>query len=292
VDVLIQFDHSGWDEETGAEAQSRAAAALEQGHVLYFPKLKFVLAAAERGLLTPAVADGKSKNISYHRRLGRLTGTGCQGQERTDLESMLTRFSAAALSFVSNLLPGYRDHLEPGLATFRPFQVQGRATSVKKDDARLHVDAFASRPNQGRRLLRVFSNVNPGGEPRVWQVGEPFEALAKRFLPQAAPQLPGSAWLLYRLGVTKSLRSPYDHLMLQLHDRGKKDRDYQATAPRTTIEFPPGTTWVMFSDQVLHAALSGQYLLEQTFYLPVSGMRDLSRSPLRVLERLTGRRLV
>ena len=30
---------------------------------------------------------------------------------------------------------------------------------------------------RGRRILRLFTNVNPEGEARVWQVGEAFEAL-------------------------------------------------------------------------------------------------------------------
>jgi hypothetical protein len=37
--------------------------------------------------------------------------------------------------------------------------------------------------------------------------------------------------------------------------------------------------------------MAGQFCFEQTFYLPVAAMQDASRSPLRVLERLTGRSL-
>ena len=56
-------------------------------------------------------------------------------------------------------------------------------------------------------------------------------------------------------------------------------------------DFAPGTTWVVFSDQVLHAAMGGRHMLEQTFYLPPAGLRHPETSPLAVLERLTGRRL-
>jgi hypothetical protein len=42
---------------------------------------------------------------------------------------------------------------------------------------------------------------------------------------------------------------------------------------------------------VSHAATAGQYQLEQTFLVPVQAMLDEQRSPLRVLERLKGRRL-
>jgi hypothetical protein len=43
---------------------------------------------------------------------------------------------------------------------------------------------------------------------------------------------------------------------------------------------------------VLHAALGGQFMLEQTFFLPVAAMLHPERSPLAVLERLSGRSLV
>ena len=42
---------------------------------------------------------------------------------------------------------------------------------------------------------------------------------------------------------------------------------------------------------VSHAAMAGQYQLEQTFLVPVSAMLDERRAPLRVLERIKGRRL-
>ena len=48
----------------------------------------------------------------------------------------------------------------------------------------------------------------------------------------------------------------------------------------------------MYSDQVSHAVLSGQHALEQTCYLPVARMQDPVKSPLKILERLTGQTLV
>ena len=38
--------------------------------------------------------------------------------------------------------------------------------------------------------------------------------------------------------------------------------------------------------------MSGQHMLEQTFFLPPEAMRHPEYAPLAVLERLTGRRLV
>jgi hypothetical protein len=80
--------------------------------------------------------------------------------------------------------------------------------------------------------------------------------------------------------------------MLQLHDGMKSDMDYQKNAPQVTKAFPPGSTWVCFSDQAVHAAMSGQYMLEQTLHLPVAQQYDTEASPLAILTRLTGHRLV
>jgi hypothetical protein len=72
----------------------------------------------------------------------------------------------------------------------------------------------------------------------------------------------------------------------------KEDTAYQSAAPQLPFDFPPGSTWMAFTDQVSHAAMSGQHQLEQTFLLPVDAMLDPERSPLRILERLKGGPLI
>lgn len=79
--------------------------------------------------------------------------------------------------------------------------------------------------------------------------------------------------------------------MLQLHDGMKADLDYQSSSLQRAFEFPAGSTWMVFTDLVSHAAMSGQYALEQTYHLPINAMLDPSRAPLRILERLMGRSL-
>jgi len=133
--------------------------------------------------------------------------------------------------------------------------------------------------------------VNPA-EDRVWRVGEAFATMAQTFLPRIGNPLPGISALLAALRVTKGVRSEYDHLMLGLHDNAKADLDYQRHCEQQTVHFAPGTTWLCFSDQVMHAAVSGQHMLEQTIHLPVTALYDPGSSPLAILERLCGRRLL
>ena len=87
---------------------------------------------------------------------------------------------------------------------------------------------------------------------------------------------------------TKTLRSGYDHYMINLHDNMKLDLDYQEKVAKKRIDFPPESTWIVFTDHVSHAALSGQYLLEQTFYLPVKAMQNPGLSPLKQWEEKLG----
>ena len=93
------------------------------------------------------------------------------------------------------------------------------------------------------------------------------------------------------LRITKRRRTEYDHVMLQLHDRAKADAAFQSGSPQRRVDFAPSTTWVVFSDQVLHAAMGGQHMMEQTFYLAPEHQHRPEASPLGILERLTGRSL-
>jgi len=137
----------------------------------------------------------------------------------------------------------------------------------------------------------VFTNVHPRPIDPVWKVGDLFEQTAAEFQGRVRPQIPGFATVLKTLGITKSRRSRYDHTMLGIHDAMKQDAAYQARASHLTFGFPSGSTWVCFSDQTAHAALSGQFMMEQTLHLPVTALYFPERSPLKVLERLKSRTL-
>ncbi|HLH39686.1 MAG TPA: Kdo hydroxylase family protein [Bryobacteraceae bacterium] len=272
------------------ETAPRMAEALEIGKVVLAPRLHFELPEPERRFLSPACLDGKSKNVSYRPATGALGGASPDA-DRAALTAMLKRYFERTSALLEALCPEYCGKLSPGFTSFRPAEIAGRATSWRKDDTRLHVDAFPSRPLRGLRIIRVFSNVNPAA-PRMWRVGDAFENVARTFLPKIAKASPVSAWLLHILRITKTRRTPYDHLMLGIHDAMKADERYQRECPQVSIAIPPGATWMCFTDSVPHAAMSGQFALEQTFYLPVEAMRDPSRSPLRILERLTGKALL
>lgn len=283
---IIEIDSRDWT-VVGTDAWREG---LEAGKLLYFPNLAFEVLARERMLLRPDIRDPDARNISLNVD-GSLKGAVGDAATQQMLAAMIGRFRSQAHGLIGSLLPFYVPALRLAPTSYRPTAVETRQQSWRADDRRMHVDAFPSRPNYGERILRVFTNINPDGVSRVWRVGEPFEDVARRFLPKLKPYVRWQAAALEKLRVTKSFRSEYDHLMLQLHDCMKQDIDYQQHSPQQTVSFPSGSVWVYFSDQATHAVMSGQYMLEQTLHVPAQHAYDPSASPLAILTRLMERPL-
>ena len=288
---IVRLPITNWDQHCSADEQDRAVRALENGHVLWFSELSFPVEAAERSLLTAAMA-GKGKNISLDPARGTVRGSSAGEAELKLLHDMIQRYAESSRTLLRNLFPRYESGILQARTSFRPVEIEGRPTSWRQDDTRLHVDSFPSSPTHGARILRIFTNINPNGKTRDWRVGESFEAVARHFLPSLPSPIWGSNHLLNVLRITKRLRTPYDHYMLQLHDRMKLDLAYQSESPQRKHGFPPGSSWMVFTDQSSHAAMTGQFALEQTFHLPLDHMLDPAQSPLRILEKLLDRHLV
>jgi hypothetical protein len=105
-------------------------------------------------------------------------------------------------------------------------------------------------------------------------------------------QKPGwSASLLSHLGIVGP-KTAYDQVIAELRRLGKDDKEYQKNAPRQIVEFPSGSCWFAITDLVLHGAVSGQHSIDQTYFLPDTGMSDPAHSTLRILERMSQQALV
>ncbi|HEX6361787.1 MAG TPA: Kdo hydroxylase family protein [Albitalea sp.] len=289
VTPVRDFADSTWDDH-GATAGVEDLA--EHGAVLRFARLPFELRGSEQRFLDERWAAAPACPVGLRWPRSTLRGASGPAADLVDLRALMGRYAEQSEALVLRLFPHYRGRLRRGDTSFCPVDIADRETGWRDDDTRLHVDASPARPLHGARLLRVFTNVSPDGRARRWRVGEPFPAHARRYLASLTRPLPGAAWLLMSVGVTERCRSEYDHVMLQLHDHAKADLAFQRTSPQASLEFAPGTTWVLFSDQVPHAAMAGQHLLEQTFHLEVEHQRLPDTSPLRTLERLLHRQLL
>lgn len=288
MDEPLHFVEHNTLTSLSANDKQTAIAALENGSVVFFPNYFFHPSATqEKSLFSETILDGKHKNISYDYRQRVLGGLNRQltASDNKQLQIFMQAFAEFAYQTVSETFPQYAEALRWGRTSYRPAKIEGRVSSKRKDDTRLHVDAFPSTPVNGQRILRIFCNINPYNEPRVWHIGEPFAKVISRFSRKIPAYNAALANLLKLIKATKTRRSAYDHYQLHLHDAMKLDDHYQNEVEKHRFDFPANSTWVVFTDQVSHAALSGQYVLEQTFYLPIQAMQNAELSPWRYWAR-------
>lgn len=100
----------------------------------------------------------------------------------------------------------------------------------------------------------------------------------------------GSNALLRALRLVPN-RSAYDRFMLHFHDWLKENAEFQNSPGKITSEFPPLATWLVYTDGVPHAVLSGQYALEQTFIVHLDALVAPHLAPIRILEKIARRPL-
>lgn len=208
-------------------------------------------------------------------------------------------YSQKAMDVLTHLLAPYADKWKLDYASFQPFQEKGRQLRTRARNDLLHVDSFPSRPVHGDRILRFFTNIHPL-EKRYWITSDPFETLAELFggtnklpFPQGVHETFSGRFIrslkksAYRLGLPITPRSPYDSFMLNLHHFLKENEEFQENCPKDYWEFPPYSCWAVFTDQVSHAAMSGQYALEQTVIVPRLALFMPEIAPVSILEKIT-----
>ena len=293
-----EYGVKGWN--AGVDSAGRArhfCQELEGGAILFFPEPPFDLPEDRRKFLLSLKPGGSRfhKNVSYRPATDVLRGLD-DSASRAQLHGVMRGYAAEVRQFVCSFLTPYAGKLQMDYASFRPLEEEGRDLPLHKRNDLLHVDAFPSRPTRGGRILRVFTNVNPE-KARVWTVGERFPKLAEQFGQRAGLERFASESNMVRrlkkglgrLGLVPDC-APYDRFMLHFHDWLKENAEFQEQVEgKERLEFPPMATWLVFTDGVPHAALSGQFAMEQTFIIPLGALVAPEVAPIRVLERLSGR---
>jgi hypothetical protein len=271
---------------------------LEEGHILFFPKTPFELPGDEVKFLLSQRQSGAGyhKNIAYRPGQDRLTGMGKHSlEEKEKLRAIMCNYSQRVIRFLNGFLLPYANTWRIDYASFRPQEEEGRDIRLRARNDLLHVDSFPTRPTNGDRILRVFTNINPA-KPRIWITSETFEVLAQQFAQSAGlsrlveqRSLGRSLSRLARaIGLPVGQRSPYDQFMLGFHHYLKENREFQETCPKHRWEFPPNSSWMVFTDMVSHAVLAGQFALEQTFIISKAALVRPEKAPYRILERICG----
>lgn len=298
----IVIESKEWEKK---ENQFKYCEGLEDGNILFFSSTPFSFPKEEIDFLLKQRQGGSRarKNIAYKPQIDRITNHDtADPAANARLKEILGNYSKRVTEFLSLFLSPYAKHWKHDYASFRPFQEKARKLRLRARNDLLHVDAFPTRPLHGARILRFFTNINPT-EGRYWITSNGFADLAKAYANQVSiPHSTGYDWmsrlerkmkhLLRSIGMKVPLRSPYDTFMLNMHNFLKENGEFQEKCPKDHWEFPPGSCWVVFTDQVSHAAMAGQYAIEQTFIVPQKALLCPEKSPISILERMSGKNLV
>jgi hypothetical protein len=298
----VVVENREWEKE---ENQFKYCKALEAGNILFFPSTPFLFPKKDIDFLLTQRQGSSSnrKNIAYKPQIDRITNHDTKDVAAAEkLKEILRNYSKQVTRFLSFLLFPYASEWKHDYASFRPFQEKGRNLRLRARNDLLHCDAFPTRPLHGARILRFFTNINPT-ESRHWITSKSFAELAEEFADTVSiPPTVGydlksrlirkMKIAMRKMGLKIPLRSPYDVFMLNMHNFLKENAKFQAECPKDHWDFPPNSCWAVFTDQVSHAALAGQYALEQTFIVPDKALLSPQTSPLAVLERLSGKNLV
>ena len=271
---------------------------LESGNILYFPQTPFEFPDNDiQFLLTRKQTDAAfHKNIAYRPAADRITGVDkSAGPDGDRLRAILRGYSQRSAHFLGELLSPYAGKWKLDFASYRPLEERGRPARLRARNDLPHVDAFPTRPTNGDRILRLFTNLNPTRN-RVWITSQTFDVIGPRFakaIGLARPNGGGSLQRAFRKIATAAHlpganRSPYDDFMHRCHNAMKENAEFQEGCPKQRWEFPPQSTWIVFTDFVSHAVLEGQYALEQTFIVSREAMVRPETSPLAILESLAG----
>ena len=286
--------------ESAGDQGRQLCAQLEAGNIVMLPQTPIFIPEEDRRLLLgqKQASSAYRKNIAYHPAEDRVTGfDASEHHEAERVRRLLRDYSQRSAEFLNRFLPPYAHKCKLDYGSFRPIEEQGRQARLHSRNDVLHLDSFPTRPTNGARVLRLFTNINPV-QDRVWLTSQTFETFGPRFARAAGlvslrhNLLKKSVHSIARaFRLSNVQRPPYDEFMCRCHNAMKEDVKFQKTTPKHRWEFPPNSSWLVFTDGVCHAVISGQYALEQTFLVPQSALVEPQRSPLAILEKITGRSL-
>ncbi len=279
---------------------------LERGNIVHFPHCPIELPSQDDiiFLRDELPAQMKLKNISYHPEADTVRGIDADGELQQRARRILVEHSDRIESFLNKIIPSLTPNWTIGTSSFRPMQEKGRDLKPHASNELIHVDAGAYGATNGDRIFRFFVNVNPD-EDRVWATKGTFPDLYRKYGEQAGIRVdsPSPGYLEkgpldhMRTGVIRGLgslglpltkvldSSPYDRTMRKFHNFMKDTPEFQQSPDgHQEIRFAPFSAWMVFTDMVSHASLSGRFAFIHTSIIPLENCRHPELAPINILK--------
>lgn len=280
--------------------------ALEGSHIVFFEECPFDL-PPENDLIflrDELPLQTRIKNVSYHPETDSVPRFDAPQAIRDRVTRILKEHSGAVTDYLQKTIPDFAPGWTVGTCSFRPLEERGRNLKPRSSNEIVHIDAGAYGATGGARILRFFVNVNETTD-RVWGTKGSFAQLFEQheeFL-QAARGDKSSVRVRKRIrdhcysgliaGLSKAYplakvidSSPYDRAMRRVHNYMKETETFRADSRGyQEFRFPPRSAWMVFTDSVSHAVISGQHALVTTILIPLANCREKELAPYSILER-------
>lgn len=285
---------------------------LERGSIAQFPKSPVPIPSDEDLIFFREELPGMLtlKNISYHPEADQVRGLdGADAAAVERVTRVLVKLSDDITDFLSNHAPILTEDWTVGTCSFRPLQEKGRNLKPHASNELVHIDAGAYGATNGDRILRFFINVNPS-EDRVWATKGTFPDVYERFGDEAhirrddkvgSGYLRKKPWDHLRTGLLNGIAaaglpmakvldsSPYDRVMRKFHNYMKDTPSFQQSQTgHQEFRFPPFSAWMVFTDMVSHASLSGQFAFIHTSIVRLENCRIPELAPFNILRESAG----
>lgn len=274
---------------------------LERGQIVHFPvsPVPFPPEGDLRLLRELPPAWLARKNISYHPEAGRVVGLHASREILEHCRRILLDHSRRVQAFLEEAVPFLTPGWKVGTSSFRPIEEKGRDLPPRASNERVHVDAGAYGATHGDRILRFFMNAN-AAEDRVWVTKGTLPQILRRYGAAAGlaprPLGEGAGNRLYTAVLSAASRwglpmarlldtSPYDRAMRRLHNFMKESEELQGDPEgHAELRFKPRSAWMVFTDAVSHACVSGRHAFIDTFIVPLKNCRFPAMAPFHVLQ--------
>ena len=299
--------------ETFSQSRLQAAGphemsdALENAKIVYFPECPVELPDATDldNLREQLPEQLERKNASYYPQSDQVRGLRKGTSLQTLSRRVLKHHSSVVSDFLNQAMPDLFRDVRIGTSSFRPLEERGRKLKPHASNELIHVDAGAYGATNGDRILRFFVNVNPAVD-RVWASKGSFRQLFEEYGEQAGlsgtgndlGHLDKSAMGKLRTLILKGLShlgvpqatvidsSPYDRAMRRFHNFMKDSPEFQHDlTSRQEYRFPPYSAWMVLTDAVSHACLSGRHALTLTCLVPLGNCRHPELAPFNILRQ-------
>ena len=278
---------------------------LERGSIVFFPQCPLTLPGEDdlqffREELPKRL---KLKNISYHPEDGSMRGLDTNDSKLVERVKKVLKFTSDEIAeFLTRSAPRLTKNWTVGTCSFRPIEEHGRNLSSHASNELIHVDAGAYGATHGDRILRFFVNTNPI-EDRVWATKGAFPNLLDDHGEDAQLGFRNAGSSYLRKKPLDHLRSglinlaargvpvlrvldssPYDRTMRKFHNYMKDSPSFQQQQQgHQEFHFPPLSAWMVYTDMVSHACLSGQHAFVHTSLVPLENCHMPEMAPINLL---------